>query len=298
MRLRSPRLHQLAVAVALGALAICLLGCTQSRATTMTTTPAAVATNVIGGSANPVIGDPIDTVDVWIRENAIMLWKPSVPQAGIIQFNVENRGQEPHDFTIVRWSNAATIPQRSGRALLQATEMKGRSPVLSPDETATILADLSEGGTFVVLSGEGTDYGDGLATTILVGRDAGRPVPLPPPDPANDSEVRAYLTDGAIFVSRTDVDAGEVAIRIQNLGPSEHDLLVIQWRGDAASLPVDDRSGEVLLDSLTIVDRVPVLAVGKEAVLDVEMQEDFGYALISSLPGDYAAGMAARLFAE
>jgi len=280
-------------------LATLLLGaCAQSAATTITATPTAALGEERGGAGVPPASPPIEVIPAWIQENAILLWKPSVMRAGVYQFDVENRGLLAHDFTIVQWpGNPRGLPQRSGRVLLQTVELVARSPVLPPDGAYSIVADLSIGGQFVILSGEGTDYGEGMLTTFTVGSGSARPEPVPPPSAEDDSSVGVYLLDGGVFVSRPDVDSGEVTAHVQNLGPSPHDLLVIQWRGDPRALPTDDES-DVLLDALTVLARIPTLSPGETATVTFEAADEMGYALISSLPGDYEAGMSAQVVVD
>lgn len=297
-----PRRRRPLAVLGLVALGIVLVACAQAPATSGL--PEAEATlrpgSVQGQTGQaPIAGPILDTVDVWLDEFGIMLWQPRVPVAGAYRFEATNMGRRPHDLTILRWDGSpGEIPTRSGRALLQGLEILAQSALLQPGETGGVDVNLDRTGRFVIISSTGTDYGDGMATTVSVGSASTLAVPQPTPSPQEDDEVvRVYLVDNALFLSGDQVDGGIVSFLAQNLGPGRHDLVVVRWRGDPQSLPVDEH-GEVLLDSLLVVGRVETLDAGAEAVLDVELDDGFGYVVFSSLPGDYAAGMAGQVFAR
>ena len=277
------------------ALALALTGCTQSRATTITATPTPTeAPSTQGGEASAT-GPVLGTVRLWLGEHGILLWTPRVDDAGTYEFQVENRGEGLHDVVVARVEAISAIPSRSERALLQEIPVVARSRVIQPGETIAFAVNLERAGSYVLLSGQGTDFGRGMATTLAVGRGApALPVPVPAP-PADDREtVAAYLVDRALFLHRREVDAGIVTFAVQNLGPSPHDLVAVQWRGDPDALPVNEDGG-VLMDGLTVLGRVGPLAPGESADLDVETEEDFAYVVFSTLPGDYGAGMSAQV---
>lgn len=253
-------------------------------------------------------GPVLDTISVWLREHGILLWTPAVEAAGTYAFEIENLGEQPHDVVVVRAPKIEAIPTRSGRALLEGVEVVARSPVLSSEETTTLLVDLDKPGSYVVLSTQQQDFGAGMASIVAVGSTALSGVaPIPPPEettPAaggpEDSEteggetVAAYLVDHAVFLADRQVSAGIVTFEVQNIGPSPHDLVVVQWRGAPDALPVDDE-GALLLDGLMVVNHLPALDAGETATLEVELEHDFAYVVLSSLPGDYEAGMRAQV---
>ena len=53
--------------------------------------------------------------------------------------------------------------------------------------------------------------------------------------------------------------------------------------------------GDVLLDALVVMDRLPAIPPGDTQMLEVELEEEFAYVVLSSLPGDYDAGMSAQV---
>lgn len=286
--------HRLAAALGVGVLALFLAGCAQSAATTITSTPRPTQTAVDGAGVNQM-GPILGTVEVWLDEFGILLWTPAIADAGAYRFEVTNRGRQLHDFTIVRAPpNGARLPSRSSRVQLQELDVLARSTLLDPRESITIDANLDAPGTYYAISTYGTDYGDGMVATIRVGQGAALPVPQPTPAVADEKTVTVYLVDDAIFLSKGDVPGGVVTLLVQNVGPSPHDLKVIRWRGDQSALPVD-QDGELLIDALIVVGQLPVLASGAAEQLTLELSEDYNYVLLSSLPGDYAAGLNAQL---
>jgi uncharacterized cupredoxin-like copper-binding protein len=179
--------------------------------------------------------------------------------------------------------------------MLQDMTVIARSPVLQPDQTTTLLANLDESGSYVVLSGQGQDFGKGMASILTVGDASnGRVDPLPTPPPDDSETIAVYLVDDAIFMHTQQVNAGIVTFNVQNIGPSEHDFVVVQWRGDPTALPVDDE-GELLLDGLMVMASLPAIPGGEAAMLEVELEEEFAYVVLSSLPGDYDQGMSAQV---
>ena len=289
-----PRCRRYAPAVAAIVLALLVAGCAQSAATTITVTPRATATEADGEGVDQM-GPLLGTVEVWLNEFGILLWTPALRDAGAYRFEVTNRGRQLHDFTIVRSPpNGAPLPSRSGRAQLQVLEVLTRSTFLDPGESITVDANLDAPGTYVALSSYGTDYGDGMAATIRVGQGGALPVPQATPEIADEKTVAVYLVDDTIFLSNNIVPSGVITLRVQNIGPSTHDLKVIRWRGDRAALPVDEE-GELLIDALIEVGQLPELAPGVTTELVLELSEDYNYVLLSSLPGDYAAGLSAQI---
>ncbi len=275
-------------------LAVALVGCAQAPATTnvATDTPTVSEQRV---AQTQVVGPLLGTVEVWLDESGVMVWQPRVEAAGAYRFEVTNHGRRSHDLTIIRWDRPlAQLPSRSGRVLLQGLDIVAQSTILTPEESSGVDANLAPSGSYVLLSSTGTDFGDGMATTLRVGAGSAMPAPQPTPEADDDENVRVYLLDSALFLSREDVEAGLVGLHVQNLGPSPHDLVVVQWRGDPHALPVD-AEGDVMLDSLTVVGRLDALAAGEEATLDVELDGDYLYVAFSSLPGDYEAGMAGQV---
>ncbi|MGE3960235.1 MAG: hypothetical protein AB7F65_00970 [Dehalococcoidia bacterium] len=280
-----------AAPIALLAACALLVACAQAPATTDFGTPAPVATSSGAAPVGPTLG----TIPVWLSEHGILLWTPAVAAAGTYAFEIENIGRQAHDFIVVRARSIESIEVRSDRAQLQDERVIARSPVLQPDQATTMYANLSEPGTYVVLSSQGQDFGRGMASIVTVaGAPGGRVDPLPTPPPDDSETIAAYLVDRAIFLHEEAVNAGIVSFNVQNIGPSEHDFVVIQWRGDPTALPVDE-AGNVLLDSLIILDRLPPIPPGEAAMLEVELEEEFAYVVLSSLPGDYAAGMSAQV---
>jgi len=287
----------LASSLVLGVLAIAMLltACAQAPATTN------FGTSEAGEGASSQVqsvvpsGPTLGTVPVWLREHGILLWTPAVAAAGTYAFEIENIGLQAHDFIIVRTSSINSIPVRSDRAILQGLTVIARSPVLQPDQGTTMLANLSESGSYVVLSSQRQDFGMGMASILTVGDASnGRVDPLPTPPPDDSETIAAYLVDDAIFLHDQQVNAGIVTFNVQNIGPSEHDFVVVQWRGDPTALPVDDE-GELLLDGLMVMASLPPIPGGEAAMLEVELDEEFAYVVLSSLPGDYDKGMSAQV---
>lgn len=281
--------------VAVLAVAVLLTACAQAPATTnFGTSEAGAGTSSQVQNVVPS-GPTLGTIPVWLREHGILLWTPAVAAAGTYVFEIENIGFAPHDFIIVRTSSISSIPMRSDRAMLQDMTVVARSPVLQPDQGTTMLANLSDPGSYVVLSSQGQDFGMGMASILTVGGASnGRVDPLPTPPPDDSETIAVYLVDDAIFLHDDQVDAGIVTFNVQNIGPSEHDFVVVQWRGDPTALPVDD-DGELLLDSLTVMASLPAIPGGEAGMLEVELDEEFAYVVLSSLPGDYEKGMSAQV---
>jgi hypothetical protein len=286
--------HRLAPAVAIAALTLLLGGCAQSAATTITATPRATLSAADGENVDQM-GPLLGSVEVWLDEFGILLWTPAIQDAGAYRFEVTNRGRQLHDFTIVRAPpNGAAVPVRSGRAQLQQLEVLTRSTFLDPGESITVDANLDTPGAYIALSSFGTDYGDGMATTIRVGQGNALPVPQPTPVIAEEKTVAVYLVDDTIFLHNNIVPPGVITLLVQNIGPSPHDLKVVRWRGDQSALPVD-QEGELLMDALIVVGELPVLEAGATEELMLELSEDYNYVLLSSLPGDYSAGLNAQI---
>lgn len=283
-----------AAAVAVVMFALLLAGCAQSAATTITVTPRPTPSSADGENVDQM-GPLLGTVEVWLDEFGILLWTPAVQNAGAYRFEVTNVGRQLHDFTIVRApGSGASLPARSGRALLQDIDVLARSTFLDPGESITIDANLDTPGVYIALSGYGTDYGDGMVTTIRVGQGDALAAPQPTPEVADEKTVAVYLVDDTVFISKGDVPPGVITLQVQNIGPSPHDLKVVRWRGDQAALPVDEY-GELLIDGLIIVGQLPVMAAGATDELTLELAEDYNYVLLSSLPGDYSAGLNAQI---
>ena len=292
---RLGRLARLAILAAAALLALAAAGCAQAPSTTRVTATATVQPGSQPSSVG-VVGPILGTVEVWLDEYGILLWQPRVDAPGAYRFEITNVGREPHDLTVLRWDRGIEdIPERSGRALLQGLDVVARSSILQPDETGGLDAMLDPSGDYVLLSSRGSDFGQGMVTTLRVGAGSALPAPMPTPEPNDDDTVRIYLLDHALFLVGDDVDDGLVSFLVQNIGPSAHDLVVVRWRGDPWALPVD-AEGHVLLDSLTVVGRLDPIQPGEEAMLDVELQDDLGYVAFSSLPGDYQARMAGQVF--
>jgi uncharacterized cupredoxin-like copper-binding protein len=286
--------HRIAPTIAIVAFALLLAGCAQSVATTITSTPRPTQSIADGASVDQM-GPILGTVEVWLDEFGILLWTPAIQNAGAYRFEVTNRGRQLHDFTLVRAPpNGARLPSRSGRAQLQQLEVLARSTLLDPRESITIDANLGAPGTYIALSSYGTDYGDGMVTTLRVGQGNALAVPQPTPAIAAEKTVAVYLVDDTIFLSNDVVPPGVITLLVQNIGPSPHELQVVRWRGDQSALPVDER-GELLIDALIVVGQVPVLAAGASEELMLELSEDYNYVLLSSLPGDYSAGLNAQI---
>jgi hypothetical protein len=227
-----------------------------------------------------------------------MFWEPHLPEAGTYDFEIENRGSARHDFTITGARSIADIPTRTGRALLHNVEVLARSKVLSPGERITMRATLEHSRPYVVLSTHDSDFGMGMATVLQVGEEvvsgSVRPAPEPTPRPDDRETVAVYLADSAVFLHNREVNAGLVTLRVQNLGPSPHNLVVVQWRGGPTALPVDP-DGEPMLDSLIVVGEMPPILPGEVATLEVEMEQDLAYVVLSSMPGSYTSGMASQI---
>lgn len=284
--------------VALLASAALLLACAQAPATTDFGTPEG-AGGVVGSSGSGVAvpsGPTLATISVWLREHGILLWTPAVGVAGTYAFEIENLGEQPHDFIIVQVPGIDRIPVRSDRAILHEFNVVARSPLLQPDQTTTMLANLEHSGAYVVLSSHDRDFGLGMASILTVG-DApnGRVDPLPTPPPDDSETIAVFMVDDAMFLHTSSVNSGIVTFNVQNIGPSPHDFVVLRWRGDPTALPVDE-AGDVLMDGLIVVGRLDPLPGGEAATLEVELDPDFAYVVLSSLLGDYADGMAAQVF--
>jgi len=292
----TPCLARLLPLPALLAVAVLLVACAQAPATTNFGTPDGEGGATSSQSqAVTATGPTLDTISVWLSEHGILLWTPAVGVAGTYAFELENIGKQSHDFIIVQIPSIEQIPMRSDRAILHDFNVIARSPVLQPDQTTTILANLEQSGAYVVLSSQDRDFGLGMASVFTVGdAPGGRAQPLPTPAPDDSETIAVFMVDDAIFLHREVVNAGIVTFNVQNIGPSPHDFVVIRWRGDAAALPVDD-DGEVLLDGLIILDRLEALPGGEAAMLEVELEPEFAYVVLSSLPGDYEKGMSAHV---
>ncbi len=293
MRRRRP-LATLGPLLVLAALAV---ACAQAPATTNFGDPEGTG-GVVGSSGSNVVlptGPTLDTIPVWLREHGILLWKPAVGVAGTYAFEIENIGDQPHDFIIVQVPSIERIPIRSDRAILHDLKVVARSPLLQPEQTTTMLANLEQSGAYVVLSSHDRDFGLGMASILTVGdAPTGRVDPLPTPPPDDGETVAVFMVDDAMFLHTNAVNSGIVTFNVQNIGPSPHDFVVLRWRGDPTALPVDE-AGEVLMDGLIVMDRLDTLASGEAAVLEVELEQDFAYVVLSSLPGDYAKGMGAQV---
>lgn len=291
---RSRSLAPLAPLVALAAL---VMACAQAPATTNFGDPDGTSSAVGSSGSNIVLptGPTLDTIPVWLREHGILLWKPAVGVAGTYAFEIENIGEEPHDFIIVQVPSIDRIPVRSDRAILHDLTVIARSPLLQADQTTTMLANLEQSGAYVVLSSHDRDFGLGMASILTVG-DApnGRVDPLPTPPPDDGETIAVFMVDDAMFLHTNVVNSGIVTFNVQNIGPSPHDFVVLRWRGDPTALPVDD-AGDVLIDGLIVMARLDALPGGEAATLEVELEQDFSYVVISSLPGDYAKGMGAQV---
>jgi hypothetical protein len=284
-----------------------LVACAQAPATTRTVVPVQTLEPGVGADGVQYSGEIQGTIEVWMDEYGIMTWMPHVESPGAYRFQVTNIGWLTHDFTLIHAEDLpGGVPTRSGRALLQGLPIVARSIPIESGATIAIDADLRRPGIYLALSAQGTDYGDGMVTRIRVGSDAGaalggpgrqQPDPQPTPDLLDRRNIAVYVMDNAVMASRYEVGAGEVTLHVQNLGPSAHELALVQWRGDRNALPVDAR-GEVLLDTLTVLERLPLLPMSGEAQLMVEVEEDFAYVLLSTSPGAYAAGVSLQLVAR
>ncbi len=264
-----------------------------------TATPRPGDNSLPGGAATPVDDRPVvGSVEVWLGDYGLMAWQRRLPTPGRYLLDLHNHGYQPHDVTIARAPRGIEgLPSRQGRVLLQDVDIVARSEVLPPRDNvgpseATVSADL-EPGRYVLFSSEGVDFGRGMATEIVVGEGSGGPEPDATPGGAG--EVAAvYLVDYAVFLSRPTVEHGEVRLLVQNLGPSTHDVVVVRWRGDPTALPVlDDR---LLMDALIEIGRTGPIAPGERATLDVELDGQYAYVVLSSLGTDYADGMQVQLF--
>lgn len=274
-------------------LAMAAVGCAQAPATTDFGAPRAPGQIGVPTPEAPV-GPTLGTVSVWLREHGILLWTPAVPVAGTYAFEIENRGDAAHDLVIVRAPSVEAVPSRSDRPQLRQVDVVTRSPVLQAGQSTTLLANLEASGPYVVLSSQGRDFGMGMASILTVGAAGGRVAPLPTPPPDDRQAVAAYLVDESIFLHHRQVGAGIVTFNVQNIGPSAHEFVVVQWRGHPTALPVDHEEN-LLLDSLMVLGRLPAIPPGEAAMLEVELDSDLAYVVLCALPGHYASGMSAQI---
>jgi len=278
---------------------LALAACAQAPATTRTVIPVQTLEPGMGADGVQHTGEIIGTIEVWMDEFGIMTWQPHIQTPGAYRFQVSNYGWLTHDFTIIHAEDVPNgVPTRSGRALLAGIPVVARSIPIESDSTIAIDADLSRPGLYIALSAQGTDYGEGMTTTIRVGPEgSSMPLPQPTPDLLDRRNIAVYIADNTMFASRYEVDAGQVTLNFQNLGPTSHELLVVQWRGDKDALPVD-ANDNLLLDALTVIESTALLAQGDQAQLTIEVEQDFAYVLLSSTPGAYAAGISAQIVAR
>ncbi|GMU40932.1 MAG: hypothetical protein AMXMBFR23_17980 [Chloroflexota bacterium] len=266
-----------------------------------TATPTPTFTAVTGSGSG--VGEADDTpiiglVDVWLGDYGLMAWQRRLVEPGRYQFNLQNFGLATHDLTVIRAPRGvASIPSRLGRVPLNEVDVVARSEVVEvrddvgPGE-ATVLADLTPG-RYVLISGEGRDFGRGMFTEIVVGGGNAGLEPDPMPE-SSGGTMAVYLVDHAIFTSRDIMDGGTVSLLIQNVGRESHDARVFRWRGSPVALPVE--ADRLLLDSLVEVGRVGILAPGDRATLEIEVDKQYAYVIVSTLGTDYAEGMRAQFF--
>lgn len=236
--------------------------------------------------------EPPNAIDVWLGDFTVMPWRRHVSAGGVYRFVASNRGQEPHDLAVVRWDRAInSLPSRDGRVLLAGLTVIGKTDVIDSGLEVDLEVDL-DAGRYVLVSSRAGDFGAGMAATFTVAstRDPSAVEPV-----AIDGEgvIGVYLDEYAILTSTDFAVVEEVTFHLQNIGERSHDLAVVQWRGDPAALPVLD--GRLLIDGLTVLGRIADVAPGEEADLELTLETGITYAVVSTVDGEYQAGMVATV---
>lgn len=104
--------------------------------------------------------------------------------------------------------------------------------------------------------------------------------------------IKATLSEFAIELSTSSVQAGSVTFEATNAGTIGHELVIVQSEAAVDALPQEN--GKVIEDDVTVVDEIEEFAAGKTESKTVELAAGTYY-LICNIPGHYAQGMYATL---
>ena len=108
--------------------------------------------------------------------------------------------------------------------------------------------------------------------------------------------VGVRLEDFAVKATRTSLPAGVVTFRVQNDGPSTHELLVVRTDAPIDGLPLDSNGLRVDEESprIRIVKTVETLLIGDRSDLTVTLPAG-RYVLFCNLEGHYLSHMHAEI---
>jgi uncharacterized cupredoxin-like copper-binding protein len=104
------------------------------------------------------------------------------------------------------------------------------------------------------------------------------------------SDVAVTLDDYAIRPEAATLSAGEVSFKIENVGATEHEMVVILSDIDPATIPVEDHEIDEEASGMTPIGEVEDVQPGasKDLVLTLEPGN---YILVCNLPKHFERGM-------
>lgn len=110
-------------------------------------------------------------------------------------------------------------------------------------------------------------------------------------DPSTDAAVKMMH----IALDRDTVPAGKVTFRAANQSKDQvHELIVVRLDPKQASLPYDDKKGEVVERRIHHLGEIADLKPGASGTLTLNLKAG-SYVLICNQPGHYKAGMTVPL---
>ena len=110
-----------------------------------------------------------------------------------------------------------------------------------------------------------------------------------------DPSTEAGLHSMRIALDRDSVPAGKVTFRAVNQSKDQiHELIVVRAQSDQATLPYDQKKGEVIEKRIHRLGEIADLKPGGSGKMMLDLKPG-SYLLICNQPGHYQAGMIAAL---
>ncbi len=107
------------------------------------------------------------------------------------------------------------------------------------------------------------------------------------------SQVAATLDDYSIETSVRSVPAGTVTFKVDNVGATEHEMVVIRTDLDPAAIPVEDHEANEEAPGMTPIGEVEEVQPGESTELELSL-EPGTYLLICNIRKHFERGMVSK----
>ncbi len=104
------------------------------------------------------------------------------------------------------------------------------------------------------------------------------------------SEVSATLNDYSIKTSKTSVPAGNVTFAVDNVGATQHEMVVIKTDLDSDAIPVENHEANEEAPGMTPIGEVEDVQPGESTELQLSL-EPGNYLLICNIRKHFERGM-------